>query len=265
MQIFDTHTHLSMRDFQGDLNRVISRAKEIGVQKFICVGFDFRSSGESVALSEGHDGVFAAVGVHPHDARIVHAGDFAFLESLLTSSKVVAWGEIGLDYFRDLSPREAQKSVFRAQIQLAKKHSLPIIVHDRDAHQDVLRILKEEKAKEIGGVMHCFSASWKEAKEALDLNFYISFAGNLTYPSSKEIQEAAKRVPKERILVETDSPYLKPWPDRRGRNEPMFVALVLRFLAELRQEKLEDLAEISWENSHALFLRHKVSAQENNK
>lgn len=255
MQIFDTHAHLSMRDFQEDLHHVISRALGVGVKKFICVGFDFRSSGESVALGEKYDGVFASVGVHPHDAKIVQAGDFAFLESLLTSPKIVAWGEIGLDYFRNLSPREVQKSVFRAQIQLAKKHRLPIIVHDRDAHQDVLRILREEKAKEIGGVMHCFSASWREAKEALDLSFYISFAGNLTYPANKEIQEAAQKVPRERILVETDSPYLKPWPDRKGRNEPMFVAQVLRFLADLRREKLEDLAQASWENAHTLFLK----------
>lgn len=256
MQIFDTHTHLSMRDFQRDLPEVFSRARESGVQKFLCVGFNFRSSGESVALAEKNKDVYSAIGVHPHDAKIVQAEDFSFLESMLLSSpKVVAWGEIGLDYYRDLSPRDVQKSVFRAQIQLAKKHRLPIIIHDRDAHQDILRILKEEKANEVGGVMHCFSASWKEAREALDLNFYISFAGNLTYPSSRGIQEAAQKVPRERILIETDSPYLKPWPDRKGRNEPFFIKEVLRFLADLRGEKLEDLAQKSWENAHTLFLK----------
>jgi TatD DNase family protein len=255
MSLFDTHTHLSMRDFQRDLPEVISRARQAGVRKFLCVGFNFRSSGESVALAEKVEEIYASVGVHPHDARTVNGRDFAFLERLLSSKKVVAWGEIGLDYYRDLSPRSLQKEAFRAQIQLAKKNRLPIIVHDRDAHQDILRILKDEGAAEVGGVMHCFSASWREAKEALALGFYISFAGNLTYPTSRGIWETAQKTPEDRILVETDCPYLKPWPDRRGRNEPVFVKDVLRFLADLRGEKLEDLALKTWGNGHSLFLR----------
>lgn len=255
MNIFDTHTHLSMRDFERDLPEVLSRANVAGVKKFLAVGFNFRSSGESVALSQKFPNIFASVGVHPHDAKIVKAGDFSFLESLLSSPRVIAWGEIGLDYFRDLSPRDLQKAVFRAQINFSRKHGLPLVIHDRDAHQDILRILKEEKAEEVGGVMHCFSASWEEAKLALNMNFFISFAGNLTYPSSRSVQEAAKKVPADRILVETDCPYLKPFPDRKGRNEPQFVKSVLEFLSDLRGENLEDLALRCWENAHSLFFK----------
>lgn len=255
MDLFDTHTHLSMRDFERDLPDVLSRAKSVGVKKFLAVGFNFRSSGESVALSQEFPQIYASVGIHPHDAKIVKEGDYSFLESLLSSKKVVAWGEIGLDYFRDLSPRDLQKAVFRAQIRLSKKFRLPLIIHDRDAHQDILRILREEKADEFGGVMHCFSASWEEARQALNMNFYISFAGNLTYPSSRSVQEAAKKIPSDRILVETDCPYLKPFPDRKGRNEPQFVKLILEFLAALRGEKVEDLALRCWENAHSLFFQ----------
>jgi TatD DNase family protein len=242
-----------MRDFTRDLPLVLRRAQSRGVEKFLCVGFNFRSSAESVTLSQTVPFVWAAVGVHPHDAKTVLDGDYKFLQDLRPSAKVVAWGEIGLDYYRDLSPRPLQQEVFRAQIRLARQAKLPIIVHERDAHADLLRILDEEQAREVGGVLHCFSATWKEAHQALDLGFYLSFAGNVTYPASHSIREVALKVPADRILVETDCPYLKPLPDRKGRNEPAFVRSVLEFVANLRGEPDEDLAVHAWENAHRLL------------
>lgn len=253
MRLFDTHTHLNMRDFTRDLPLVLRRAQSRGVEKLLCVGYNFRSSAESVTLSQTVPFAWASVGVHPHDAKTVLDGDYKFLDTLRSSPKVVAWGEIGLDYYRDLSPRPLQQEIFRAQIRLARKAKLPIIVHERDAHADLLAILEEEQAKEFGGVLHCFSASWKEARQALDLGFYLSFAGNVTYPASHSIREVAVKVPADRILVETDCPYLKPLPDRKGRNEPAFVRSVLEFVADLRGEPAEDLAVHAWENAHRLL------------
>jgi TatD DNase family protein len=253
LRLFDTHTHLNMRDFSRDLPQVLRRAQSRGVEKFLCVGYNFRSSAESVAFAQTVPFVWAAVGVHPHDAKTVLHGDYTFLEDLRSSANVVAWGEIGLDYYRDLSPRPLQQEVFRAQIRAARQAKLPIIVHERDAHADLLRILEEEQAKEVGGVLHCFSASWNEASQALDLGFYLSFAGNVTYPASHAIREVAIKAPADRILVETDCPYLKPLPDRKGRNEPAFVRSVLEFVANLRGEPAEDLAVDTWENAHRLL------------
>lgn len=239
-----------MRDFARDLPLVLRRAQSRGVEKLLCVGYNFRSSAESVTFAQTVPFAWASVGVHPHDAKTVLNGDYKFLDTLRSSAKVVAWGEIGLDYYRDLSPRLLQREIFRAQIRLARQAKLPIIVHERDAHADLLAILEEEQAAEVGGVLHCFSASWKEARQALDLGFYLSFAGNVTYPASHSIREVARKVPADRILVETDCPYLKPLPDRKGRNEPAFVRSVLEFVADLRGQPAEDLAGYTWENSH---------------
>lgn len=238
-----------MRDFSPDLEEVILRAQNAKVDCFLCAGFNFRASAEAVALAEKKPFIYASVGIHPHDARTVVRGDYSFLEKLLVSKKVVAWGEIGLDFFRDLSPRKEQEKVFREQIALARRYKLPLIVHDRDAHSQVISILKEEKAEECGGILHCFSASWTEAREALGLGFFISFAGNLTYPSARLIQEAVVKIPLDRLLVETDCPYLKPFPDKKGRNEPAYARTVLQFMADLRGLHPEELASYLWENS----------------
>ncbi len=253
MPLFDTHTHLNLRDFSPDVEEVIHRAQRVGVERFLCAGFNFRTSAEAVSLAEKKAFIYASVGVHPHDAKTVMDGDYSFLEKLLLSKKVVAWGEIGLDFFRDLSPRQVQAMIFREQIAIARSHKFPLIIHDRDAHGQIISILQEEKAEECGGIMHCFSASWREAKKALDLGFFISFAGNLTYPSARSIQEAAVKIPLERLLVETDCPYLKPFPDRRGRNEPACVRSILQFLADLRGMSVEDLSPCLWANSLRAF------------
>ncbi|MEI6308873.1 MAG: TatD family hydrolase [bacterium] len=252
MRLFDSHTHLYARDFQPDLEDVLQRAREAEVEKMIVVGDNFRHSAEAAAMAKVRPKLFAAVGVHPHDAKTVQDGDYSFLLGLL-GPKVVAWGEVGLDYYRDLSPRSVQQQVFRNQIALARQAKLPLIVHERAAQPHMNQILREEKAGEIGGVLHCFSGDWPQASILLDLGFNISFAGNVTYPSARPIQEAAMKIPTDRILVETDCPYLRPEPERKGRNEPAMVRNVLRFLADLRQIDEEELAIATWANAHHLF------------
>jgi TatD DNase family protein len=252
MRLFDSHTHLFDRAFQEDLEEVLKRAKEAGVEKMVVVGDNFRHSAEAVALANSKPKLYATIGIHPHDAKTVGDGDYSFLLNLL-GPRVVGWGEIGLDYYRDLSPRLQQQTVFRAQIALARQAKLPLVVHERLAQPHLLQILREEKAKDVGGVLHCFSASWPHAQVLLDMGFYISFAGNVTYPSAREIQETASRVPLDRILIETDCPWLRPGLERKGRNEPAFVLSVLQFLADLRQMEPGELAQASWNNTHHLF------------
>jgi TatD DNase family protein len=251
--LFDTHTHLNDDAFEQDREEVIRRAQEEGVSLLVNVGFNRVTIPQTMALAEKHDFIYAAVGWHPHDAKDMTEKDLAWIEELASHPKVVAIGEMGLDYHWDNSPREVQKEVFRKQIALAKKVKKPIIIHDRDAHRDVVDILKEEGADEVGGIMHCFGGSVEIARECLDLNFYISFGGPLTFKNAKKPKEVAEQIPLDRLLIETDSPYLTPHPFRGKRNESSYVRLVAESLAELKGVSYEEICRVTMENGKRLF------------
>jgi TatD DNase family protein len=249
----DTHTHLNARQFDADRDEVIRRARENGVTRIINIGFNRETIPTSIELTERYDFIYTAVGWHPQDAIDMKPEDLEWIERLCAKEKVVAIGEIGLDYYWDTSPKDVQHRVFREQIRLARKLGMPIVIHNRDAHHDVVQLLKEEKADEVGGVMHCFSGSWETAKQCLDLNFYISFGGPITFKNAKQPKEVLAKVPLDRLLVETDAPYLTPHPHRGKRNETGYVRLVAEAAAEIKGISLEELARITSENATRLF------------
>jgi TatD DNase family protein len=251
--LFDTHVHLNADQFDDDLEEVIQRAEKAGVKEMVVVGFDEKTINRALKLIEKYEQLYAAVGWHPVDAIDMTEDHLKWLEELAAHPKVVALGEMGLDYHWDKSPKEIQKEVFRKQIALAKKVQLPIIIHNRDADQDVVDILREEKAEEVGGIMHCFGGSVEIATQCLDMNFYISLGGPVTFKNAKRPKLIAKEVPLERLLIETDCPYLAPHPFRGKRNEPAYVELVAKEIAELREMSLEEIALQTRENAKKLF------------
>lgn len=240
--IIDSHAHLQDRAFKKDLAQVMERAQAAEVEKIICVGYDYDSSCEAVDIAHRYSEVYAVIGVHPHDAKTLNADIVSKLYTLAQDSKVVAIGETGLDFFRDLSPREVQRQAFRAQIKIAAELYKPVVIHDRDAHQEVLDIIKKEKAGRNTGIMHCYSGHLPLAVELMKEGFYISFAGPLTYKNARKTAEVAARITLDRILVETDSPYLTPEPLRGKRNEPAHVVHVAEKLAQLRQKSPAEIA-----------------------
>ena len=250
--IFETHCHLDDSRFAADREDVLARLRQQGVGAVLNVGYDLESSVRSIKLAEENAEIYAAVGVHPHDAAGMAEEGWEQLERLAAAPKVVALGEMGLDYYRDLSPRPVQQQAFGLQLELANKLNLPVIIHNRDAHQDTIRLL-QAKVPARGGVLHCFSGSWETAKQALDLGLYISFAGPLTYRNAVNLQQVAARVPLDRVLVETDSPYLTPEPLRGRRNEPANVRYVVEKLADIRAMDVEELAARTAENGARLF------------
>lgn len=251
--LFDSHAHIDDSRFDSDRLETIERARENGVTGIINIGADMASSARSIALAQAHKGIYAAVGIHPHDAKAAVDADYDQMAQWVGSeAKVVAIGEIGLDYYYDLSPRDVQQDVFIRHIDLARQLGKPIIIHDRDAHGDVMNIIKKE-AKGIIGVFHCYSGSLEMAKEVLKLGFYVSFAGPVTFAKSTKLKEIAAAVPLERLLVETDSPYLTPHPHRGRRNEPAHVRLVAEEIARLRGLSLEAVAEATTNNVKQLF------------
>ncbi len=250
--IWDTHAHLDDSRYEEGAEEVIARAKEAGVERVTNIGYDLPSSRRSVDLARNHDNIYAAIGIHPHDVKGICDQDYEELRALAEEKKVIGWGEIGLDYYRDLSPREEQKTAFIRQIELANLCGLPIIIHNRDAHQDVLEIVKSHPPK-WGGVFHCYSGSWEMARILLDLGFYLSFAGPLTYKNNRQTVEVATNVPLDRFVVETDSPYLTPEPRRGKRNEPAYVIEVVKRISELRGLAPEEVARMAWSNGEQLF------------
>lgn len=251
--LIDTHTHLDSPKFDDDREEVIARALEQGVTKLINIGFNRETIPTTMKLAETYDFIYAVVGWHPQDAITMEPGDLEWIESLAKHPKVVAIGEIGLDYYWDTSPRDVQHRVFREQIRLARKLNMPIVIHNRDAHEDILRLLKEEKAGEVGGVMHSFSGSWETAKQCLDMGFYISFGGPITFKNAVQPKEVLSKVPLDRLLVETDSPYLTPHPFRGKRNESAHVRLVAEMAAEIKGISLQEIAKITSENAAQIF------------
>lgn len=251
--LFDTHVHLNARQFFDDREETIQRAFDAGVKYMTVVGFDHETIPLAIEIAEQYDTIYAAVGWHPVDAIDMTDKELQWIEELSAHPKVVAIGEMGLDYHWDKSPKDVQKAVFRKQIQLAKKVNMPIIIHNREATEDIIQILKEEEAKEIGGIMHCYNDSSKYIQECLDMNFYISLGGPVTFKNAPLPKEVATVVPSDRLLIETDAPYLAPHPNRGKRNEPAYVKLVAEKIAELREVSFEKIGEITTENALRLF------------
>lgn len=249
----DTHAHLSSLYYGGSLSDIIDSAKAAGVSCFICPGCDAASSQEAKELSEQYTDIYWAAGYHPHEAENFDNSFFSWLRSVATHDKLVAVGEIGLDYHYDYSPRDVQRRVFADHIGIAKELSLPIVVHDREAHKDTLDILISEGKGEITGVLHCFSGSREFAKDCLDMGFYISFAGPVTFSNASKLRDAASMVPLDRILAETDSPYLTPVPFRGKQNEPKHVLEVYKVLASVKEMPLGVLAAAIADNAAKLF------------
>lgn len=258
----DSHCHLDGPRFDSDREQVIARAREAGVTHMLAVG-----TGDgpgtldcAVKIAEKHDFIYGTVGIHPHEAQLAKDSDFAELEQLARNPKVIAWGEIGLDYYYARSPRDVQQSVFIRQMELARAAKLPIVIHCRpsdnsdNAWQDCLALIERHwRPSGLGGVLHCFTGNWSHAKRALDLGFMVSFAGNVTFPKAQQIRDSATRVPLDRMLIETDSPFLAPVPYRGKRNEPAFVKEVARQIGELRGSSTEAVGREATLNFHRFF------------
>lgn len=256
--LIDSHAHLEMPEFRKDLEEVIRRATESGVDYLFTVGTERKDWKRALEIAYSHPMIYAILGVHPHNAKEIDDRTYATLRDLCRNEKVVAYGEIGLDFFRKLSPPEIQITKFREQIALAKELHLPVVVHDRDAHRETLDILKSERAEEWGGIIHCFSGDYWMAKECLDMGFYISIPGTVTFKNAGVFQEIVKKLPLESLLVETDAPFLTPVPFRGKRNEPSFVRYTARKIADLKRIPFEKVAEVTSANALRVFrLEHR--------
>lgn len=251
--LFDTHAHLDDDRFDKDRDETIIQCQRDGVELILNAGSNIETSVKAIALSKKYEFIYAAVGVHPHDAAEMDEETVGVLAALAGNRKVRAIGEIGLDYHYDLSPRDVQKQRFVEQIDLARQLKLPIIVHDREAHGDVMDIFKKTRIKEVGGVLHSFSGSAEMALECIKLGLYISISGPVTFENARKTVEAVKQVPLDMLLIETDSPYLTPVPYRGKRNYPGYVRLVAEKIAEIKGISFEEVARQTLENGKRLF------------
>ncbi len=249
----DTHVHLNAEQYNEDLQDVIARALEAGVNQMVVIGFDQKTIKRAIELAEEYDFIYAVVGWHPVDAIDCTDEDLQWIEELASHPKVVAIGETGLDYHWDKSPKEIQQQVFRKQIQLAQRVNLPLVIHNRDATEDVVKILQEEHAEKTGGVMHCFGGSVETAKTCIDMNFMISLGGPVTFKNAKKPKEVAMEIPLEWLMIETDAPYLAPHPHRGKRNEPGLVPLVAEEIARLKGVSIEEVAQATTENAKRFY------------
>src|SRR6058998_3171651 len=260
--LVDSHAHLEMEQFDSDREQMIARAREAGVESIVAIGSGTGpgSLDCGIQLAEKYELIYATIGIHPHEAKLATDADFEELGQLARTPKVIAWGEIGLDYFYDHSPRDVQKRVFLKQLERAGAARLPVVIHCRpsdgsdNAWQDCLSLLEQHwRATSLGGILHCFTGAWSYAKRALDLGFMISFAGNITFPKAQPIRDAAKQVPLDRMLIETDSPFLAPVPYRGKRNEPAFVKEVARQIGDLRGLSTEEVGATTTQNFYRFF------------
>jgi TatD DNase family protein len=253
--LVDSHCHLDRLDlspFDGSIDAVLAAAEAQDIGHFLCVSINLEDYPAMLKLAEVHEQVSASVGLHPNEQG-GHDPDTDELVGLAKHPRIIAIGETGLDYFRSEGDLDWQRDRFRRHIAAAKLSGKPLIIHSRDARDDTLKILEEEQADEVGGVMHCFTGDWEMAQRAMEMNFYISFSGIVTFKTARELQDIAKRMPSDRYLVETDSPYLAPVPHRGKPNQPAFVRHVAEFIADLRGESYEQVAEATTENFRTLF------------
>ena len=249
--LVDSHAHLEMREFDADRNEVIERARLAGVDCIITVGTNLSLSRKALSIARQYENIYATVGVHPHD--VARAGDKTFeeLRELAQDPNVVAYGEIGLDFFRNLSPREKQIELFARQLELALELKLPVIIHDRDAHDLTLQMVKSSGVR--AGVFHCFSGDWAMARQCIDLGFYVSVPGVVTFDKSKTLHEVVRQAPLDALLLETDCPYLTPVPHRGKRNEPAFIVHTAGKVAEIKGLAWQDVAKAAADNTRKLF------------
>ncbi|MCG6880020.1 MAG: TatD family hydrolase [Deltaproteobacteria bacterium] len=251
--LIDSHCHLDMKDFDKDRETVIERARRDGIGHMVSIGIDLKSSRFALALARKYDFIYATVGCHPHDADACSFRDLQELIALAGEQEVVAWGEIGLDYYRNYSGKENQRSIFQRQLELAHNAELPVIIHDRDAHEEVYAILEKMGKGERKGIIHCFSGDRELAEAFIALGYYISIPGTVTYKNAVQIKEVAATIPLDRMLVETDAPFLAPVPGRGKRNEPAFVVHTAREIAKLRDIPFETVAEQTTQNAGRIF------------
>jgi len=252
MIIADSHAHLEMNDFDRDRKEVVRRAEETGVNLIITVGTTLADCRKAISIAKEFKNVYAAIGIHPHEVKDIDQNTYGTLKKLATMDKVVAFGEIGLDFFRNLSPRDVQIRRFGEQLELAGEIGLPIIIHDRDAHQETVKMLQSRNGK-MKGVVHCFSGDYRMAEKCIDMGFFISIPGAVTFGKSEKLREVVTRIPLTSILLETDAPYLTPHPHRGKRNEPAFVVYTARKVAELKGISLEELAGVTYQNTKNVF------------
>ena len=256
MELIDSHAHIDFPQFAEDRAAMLERARAAGITTLLAIGTGPgpEKLDSAIPFAEQHDWIYATIGIHPHEAKDVTPGHLEELSRLTKHPKVIAWGEIGLDYFYDHSPRETQQKLFRDQMELAAQAKLPIVIHCRDAWPDCMNLLEEHwKPASLGGILHCFSSTLEDARRGIDMGFLISFAGNSTYPKAQNLRDVAKVLPLEKILIETDSPYLAPQAYRGKRNEPAYVAEVARTLASVRNLSPDDVAAATAENFRRLF------------
>ncbi len=259
--LIDTHTHLDDARYNADREAMIERARAAGVDTMITIGCDLATSRAAVALADRYPFVYASIGVHPHEVKHIQPDWYETFRELAAHKKVVAFGEIGLDYHYNHSSQEEQRQRFREQVRLARELRLPVIIHTREAQADTVAILREEQASDVGGVFHCFSGDAWLAKDALDLGFYLSFSGIITFQNATMLRDIAKTVPLDRLLIETDCPYLTPVPHRGKRNEPAYVAQVAEQLAKGRRAETDsgaamtaaDIGRLTSANARRLF------------
>jgi TatD DNase family protein len=251
--LIDSHCHLDMKDFDKDREAVISRAKKDGIVHMISIGIDVGSSQSAIDLARRYEFISATVGCHPHDADECGPEDLKMLSHMAAEPEVVAWGEIGLDYYRNYSKKENQRKIFQVQLELAQRAELPVIIHDRDAHEEVYATLEKMGKGERKGVIHCFSGDRDLAEAFIALGYYISIPGTVTYKKAHQIKEVAAKIPLDRMLVETDAPFLAPVPRRGKRNEPLFVIHTAREIAKLRDIPFETVAEQTTRNARTIF------------
>src|SRR5690554_1973503 len=254
--LFDTHCHLNDEAFAEDQEQVVEKAHEAGVEEMMVVGYDLPSSRRALKMTEGHRGVYAALGVHPPDAKTVTSDVFQEFQALLRREEVLAVGEIGLDFHYDYSPRDLQRQVFQLFLDLGKRMNKPVVIHDREAHGETLSILKEfatEHQGRIEGVMHCYSGSPEMLPPLLAMGFYISIAGPVTFKNARRLPEVVQAIPDERLLIETDSPYLAPHPYRGRRNEPSYLVEIAKRVAEIKGRSLCEIADLTTHNARQCF------------
>lgn len=253
--LIDSHAHIQGPEYLAEIDVVLERARAAGVDKIIVVGGagDMSSNTEAVALAESYADVYATVGMHPHDARDVGEDEMQKLAGLVAHPKVIAIGETGLDFYYDHSPREIQKKIFARFIAMALKTGLPLVVHEREAQKEVAALLRAEGEGRVEGVIHCFTGDYTGAREYLDMGFYLSFTGIITFKSADALRDVVRKVPLERMFVETDSPYLAPVPHRGRRNEPAYVRLVAETVAKVKGTSLEQVARVTTDNVGRLF------------
>jgi TatD DNase family protein len=253
--LIDSHAHIQGKEYAGEAAAVIERARAAGVEKIIAVGGagDMSSNTEAVALADSFPTVFATVGMHPHDAKDVGADELDTLKNLAAHTKVIAVGETGLDYYYNHSARDVQRRVFAQFIHMALETALPLVVHERDAARDAAELLRDEGTGKLRGVIHCFTGSYEAACAYMDLGFYISFTGIITFKNAEALREVVRKAPLDRMLVETDSPYLTPVPHRGRRNEPAYVRLVAETIAAVKNVPVNDVARITSANVETLF------------